>query len=109
MGYAQEKDTRLLCGFAARKAQSRLRMSTLCKHCVRPLEYPLPARIVELAQAVATAAPVTPRAKRAVIGYPDASLVPAIPFYDTLLRAQKELSSPDPTNGVWLPGEDPLA
>ena len=31
------------------EAQSRLRMSTLCKDCVRQLSYPLPARIVELA------------------------------------------------------------
>ena len=31
------------------EAQSRLRMSTLCKECVRKLDYPLPARIVELA------------------------------------------------------------
>ena len=30
------------------EAQSRLRMSTLCKDLVRPLPYPLPARIVEL-------------------------------------------------------------
>ena len=29
------------------EAQSRLRMSTLCKDCVRELEYPLFARIVE--------------------------------------------------------------
>ena len=31
------------------EAQSRLRMSTLCKDCVRQLSYPLPACIVELA------------------------------------------------------------
>ena len=31
------------------EAQSRLRMSTLCKDCARELDYPLPARIVELA------------------------------------------------------------
>ena len=31
------------------EAQSRLRMSTLSKDCVRTLDYPLPARIVELA------------------------------------------------------------
>ena len=30
------------------EAQSRLRMSMLCKDCVRPLAYPLSARIVEL-------------------------------------------------------------
>ena len=31
------------------EAQSRLRMSMLCKDCVRPLMYPLSLRIVELA------------------------------------------------------------
>ena len=31
------------------EAQSRLRMSMLCKDCVRPLVYPLSLRIVELA------------------------------------------------------------
>ncbi len=30
------------------EAQSRLRMSTLCRDLVRPLPYPLSARIVEL-------------------------------------------------------------
>ena len=32
------------------EAQSRLRMSMLCRDCVRPLVYPLSLRIVELAQ-----------------------------------------------------------
>ena len=32
------------------EAQSRLRMSMLCRDCVRPLVYPLFTRIVELAQ-----------------------------------------------------------
>ena len=39
----QEEDARY------EEAQSRLRMSTLCKDCMRELEYPLFARIVELA------------------------------------------------------------
>ena len=32
------------------EAQSRLRMSMLCRDCVRPLVYPLSLRIVEFAQ-----------------------------------------------------------
>ena len=42
------------------EAQSRLRMSTLCKDCVRQRSYPLPARIVELASAQADAASQQP-------------------------------------------------
>ena len=33
------------------EAQSRLRLSMLCKGCVRPLDYPLHPRIVELVHA----------------------------------------------------------
>ena len=40
------------------EAQSRLRMSTLCKDCARELDYPLRARIVELA---ISAQGITPR------------------------------------------------
>ena len=33
------------------EAQSRLRLSMLCKGCVRPLDYPLYPRIIELVHA----------------------------------------------------------
>ena len=34
------------------EAQSRLRMSTLCKDCVRKLDYPLPARMAAPCEAL---------------------------------------------------------
>ena len=44
-----EMEQALLAGYE--EAQSRLRMSCLCRDSVRPLQYPLWLRIVELARA----------------------------------------------------------
>ena len=44
------------------EAQSRLRMSTLCKDCVRKLDYPLPVRIVKLAISAQADSPASAQA-----------------------------------------------
>ena len=52
------------------EAQSRLRMSMLCKNCVRPLRYPLYPRIVELAcQLDAAVVEEAARAMRSSVAY----------------------------------------
>ena len=49
------------------EAQSRLRMSTHCKECVRKLDYRLPARIVRLAISALHSTDRTVQIKLAVV------------------------------------------
>ena len=53
------------------EAQSRLRMSMLCKDCVRPLAYPLSARIVELTSILTGKLVKAPRAASARVEVPN--------------------------------------
>ena len=76
------------------EAHRRLRMPTLCKDCVRPLAYPLSARIVELTSILTGKLVKAPRAASARVEVPN-----GVPGMREVVEANASLNS-SPSSGA---------